>query len=92
MFARGQITLKRRNRSIVIPREAVLDLKEGSGKVFVAVNNVAEERTVKVGLQTVTDAEILSGLQEGDKVITTGQSQIQKGDSIEVASAAGTTG
>ena len=84
MFARGQIVLETHANVVVVPRDAILDLTENSGRVFVANGGVAEERKVKVGLSTVYQAEIASGVSAGDAIVTIGQTQLQDKDKIQL--------
>lgn len=86
MFARGEITLATRPDALVVPREAVLDFNQNSGRVFVAKNGKAEERKITAGLVNFRLIEITDGLKAGDKVITTGQAQLQEGDKVDVVS------
>ena len=53
MFARGQIVLATHRNAVLVPREAVLDYVGSQGRVFLAVNNKAVERKVKLGYQTI---------------------------------------
>jgi len=39
-------------------------------------------RTVTVGLETSTDAEIVSGLEEGDQVIVSDRSGLKAGQAV----------
>ncbi|HLV79339.1 MAG TPA: efflux RND transporter periplasmic adaptor subunit [Chthonomonadaceae bacterium] len=88
MFARGRINLATHNNAIVVPHDAMLDYSGTGGRVFVAVSKpagtVAEERRVRTGFETPRTIEILAGIQPGDRVITSGQAQIQDGDKIQV--------
>ncbi len=69
---------------LLVPIEAVHELSPGSYGVFVLVDGQPQLRVVQVGLESLTSAEITSGLQRGD-VVTTGvvqtQSQTQSGQS-----------
>ena len=56
--------------AVLVPLAALHELDPGEYAVFVVVNGVPTLRPVKVGLQDVTNAEILSGLQAGDVVST----------------------
>jgi multidrug efflux pump subunit AcrA (membrane-fusion protein) len=87
MFARGQVILERR-QGIVIPKDALV-AKNGSSEnyqVFLAANGgkVAKAKEVKVGITTDVTAEILSGVQNGDQVITAGQDSLKDGALIQV--------
>jgi HlyD family secretion protein len=50
----------------------------------VGPGNKAEQRTVTVGIETATEAEITSGLQPGDQLITTGQGLLSAGAPVRV--------
>ena len=59
--------------TIIVPAAALLNSDDGGQKVMVVVNNnVARERTVSVGYRQGDRVQILSGLQEGDQVVTSG--------------------
>jgi HlyD family secretion protein len=83
-FARGRITLAAHPHAIVVPREAVLDVNDSTGRVFVVVHGKAEERKVTLGFSNLHDVEITQGVQAGDLVVTVGQAQLQNGDKIQV--------
>jgi HlyD family secretion protein len=59
------------DNAVLIPVEALHELSAGQYAVFVMENGQPKLRTVEVGLQDLTYAEIKSGLQAGD-VVTTG--------------------
>lgn len=88
MFARGQVVLATHTNAVLIPREALLDLQGTNGRVFVAVGDKAEERKVRLGFLTFREVEILSGVKEGEPVVTIGQAQLQNGDNLQVQTAA----
>lgn len=95
MFARGKIVLATHRNAVVVPRDAVLDYNGSSGRVFVAVRkdhgDVAEERTVNTGFATPRMVEILSGVRAGERVVTSGQAQLQNGDKIQIVPSGGTS-
>jgi len=62
------ILLDRRDGVIVLPRD-VVHLYLGRSYVQVMEDGIKRERTVEVGLQSATEAEIVKGLQVGEKVI-----------------------
>jgi len=72
--------------SVVVPDAAVLKL-QGSGQrtVFVLnADNTVSVRTVETGRHMGTKYEILSGLEEGEQVLTGGHSNLRSGDKVEV--------
>lgn len=87
LFARGQITLATHPAAIVVPRDAVLDARGSTGRVFVVSGSTAEERKVTLGIEQMRDVEITSGLQVGDRLVVTGQASLQNGDKVALANA-----
>jgi len=85
MYARVTVDFGARE-SIVVPDVAVLK-QQGSGQRTVFVlqpDNTAELRLVTVGRHFGTSYEILSGLQEGEQVLTEGHTNLKAGDKVEV--------
>jgi HlyD family secretion protein len=59
--------------ALVIPAAALFKTAEGADYVMVAGSDEkAHQKTVKVGIRNGDDAQIVSGLDAGEKVITTG--------------------
>ncbi len=75
MVAELKIVDYEKPNSLVVPINVIQDL-DGQKVVFIAVKKgndyVAKKAVVVVGKQYGTTAEILSGLNEGDQLITTG--------------------
>ena len=75
MVAELKIVDYEKPNSLVVPINVIQDL-DGQKVVFIAVKKgneyVAKKAVVVVGKQYETTAEILSGLNEGDQLITTG--------------------
>lgn len=75
------------NESIVVPDAAVLK-QQGSGQRTVFVLNPDGEtvsiKMVSVGRHFGSEYEILSGLEEGDQVLTGGHTNLKAGDKVEV--------
>ena len=88
MYARVQITVDHRERALVVPRNAIVDV-EGKRGVFLAADSRAKFRPVETGLHEAELVEIVAGLAEGEKVITTGAAGLKDGDRIVLAGQAG---
>ncbi len=59
--------------TIVIPAAALLNSDDGGQKVMVVTSdNIAHERRVAVGVRQGIRVQIVSGLQEGEQVVTSG--------------------
>jgi RND family efflux transporter MFP subunit len=86
MYARVGITTQSRENALVVPPNAVVDL-DGRRGVFLAKDNAAVFRPVEVGIEDAARVEILSGLTDGERVITTGAAGLRDGDQILLAGA-----
>lgn len=82
MYASAQIPLQRVQQALTVPVQAVQLSADGKGVVLLANNNRIERRNVVLGLQTATQVEVVSGLQENDLVIFGEQGQYQPGEII----------
>ncbi|MFA9193297.1 efflux RND transporter periplasmic adaptor subunit [Flavobacterium sp. FBOR7N2.3] len=67
----------------VVPRNAFVG-SVSSNQVFVVENGIAKLKTVTAGRILGDKVEILNGLSDGETVITTGQINLQNGNSVEV--------
>ena len=85
MFARVTVTFDTRN-SVMVPDIAVLKL-QGSGQrmaYVVTESGIAQLRVLTLGVHVGKEYEVLSGLDEGDKVVVKGQSSLQDGVKVKV--------
>jgi RND family efflux transporter MFP subunit len=79
LYAEATLTLERKNDALVVPLQAVNQAGEAASIFLVDPNNTVQERKITLGLQTATDAEVLSGLNEGDRVVVSDQSSLKAG-------------
>jgi len=86
MYARVGIVIDSHPNAIVVPTNAVVDIN-GTRGVYLAVNNVAQFRPVKTGIENNTRTEILDGVVDGDRVVTTGAPALRNGDPIVLGTA-----
>jgi len=71
--------------AIVVPVSALLASDEGGEKVMVAGSDgLAHERPVKTGVRSGDDVQILSGVNEGEQVITQGGLGLDDKAKIEI--------
>ena len=83
MFAQVTVNTDLREDVISIPGDAVLE-KDGNSIVYVEVEGIAYEKTVETGLDTGHMVEIISGLEDGERIITKGQNYISDGIKVKV--------
>lgn len=83
MYATVQIPLRTVRQVLAAPIQAVQATSEDRGTVLVVnASNRIERREVKLGLQTATEQEIVSGLKEGEFVVFGEQSQRKAGELV----------
>lgn len=69
MFVTVEVSSGSTRAAVVVPTSALQDL-DGQASVFVQEGEIFEPRAVRVGLRTADTAEILDGLQPGERVVT----------------------
>ncbi len=85
-FAKIELPLTKTENAILVPTEAIIPILKGK-KVFICKNGRAEEVFVETGIRTDGQIQIMSGLSEGDSVITTGIMQLKKGAPVKIVKA-----
>lgn len=82
-YANVELPLNIIKDAIVVPSEAIVPIQNGK-KVFVTIGGKAKE--IKVETTTRTDASVLvlSGLNAGDTLITSGVMALKEGDKVKV--------
>ena len=82
LYAEATISLEKKDDAIAVPLQAVdqdnnrttVDVVDSSGKI--------DRRQIVLGIQTPTDAEVLSGLQEGEIVVVSDRSGLKAGQEV----------
>jgi RND family efflux transporter MFP subunit len=83
LYAEATIRLEKKDAAIAVPLQAVdqdnnettVDVADSSGKI--------ERRQIVLGIQTATDAEVLSGLHEGELVVVSDRSGLKAGQTVQ---------
>jgi membrane fusion protein (multidrug efflux system) len=83
LFARVTVQIAARPNAVTVPEEAIVPRGDRL-LVYKVVDGKAVSTTVKVGLREYGRAEIVSGLNPGDMVITAGQQKVQEGSAVSV--------
>ena len=84
MYARVGIVTDSHPDALVVPTNALVDVN-GTRGVYLSVNNLAAFRPVKTGIEGAIRTEILDGVADGDRVVTTGAAGLRNGDPIVLA-------
>jgi RND family efflux transporter MFP subunit len=79
MYAEATLTLERKNAALVLPLQAVTQANGQATILLVDPNNTLQERKIAVGFETPSDIEVVSGLNEGDRVVVSDRSGLKAG-------------
>lgn len=84
LFGRVEIVTDTR-RSIMLPEASIVTTPTGEKAVFRVVDGQAKMSPVTIGTRIPGEVEILSGVEDGDTVIVSGQLKVQNGAPVEIA-------
>lgn len=81
-YAEADLVLEQKEDIPTIPLQAVNH--EGSKTTVLVVNGKGqlEDRPVSLGIQTANDAEIVTGLQEGEMVVVSDRAGLKPGEKV----------
>lgn len=83
MFAELSFVIEEANNTVVLPRNTVIQGDDGY-YVYVAKNDKAVKVPVTVGIDNGEQIEVLTGLKQGDSVVTKGQSYLSSDELIKI--------
>ena len=92
MYARINLTIEDRKGALVVPKNAVIDFENRRGVWAPNAENRATFVPVTLGIEGGETIEILTGLKEGDKFVTTGAAAVRNNDQLLIAGQAGPGG
>jgi len=85
MFAKVTIPIEVHTDAILISRASLIeDANAKTQNVFVIEDGVSQRRVVEIGLLRAGEAEVLSGLTEGEATVIAGQHSLKDGESVRV--------
>jgi RND family efflux transporter MFP subunit len=70
MYAQARIATGERKGALTVPPSAIAKNESGEAAVYVVANGTAQRTVVKTGLETPEAVELLSGVSEGQAVLT----------------------
>lgn len=85
MFARVRIVYDTRDEALLVPKSSVLN-EDGSESVYLVKDNIVYRKSIQTGYINGDNIEILDGLNEGDAIVTIGQSSLTDSALVEVVS------
>ncbi|MFZ5968985.1 MAG: efflux RND transporter periplasmic adaptor subunit [Bacillota bacterium] len=83
MFAKVHLKTDTKENVLAVKSEAVLDT-DNKSYVYVVEGDRAIEKEVKIGLDTGSYVEIVSGLKEGEQVLVKGQHYVENDSKVKV--------
>lgn len=83
LYADATIQLEHKKDALAVPLQAVDHTANGAFVDVVSAANKIEVRKVELGIQTASDAEVLSGLNEGDMVVVSDRSSLKNGQAVQ---------
>ncbi len=82
MYAEVDLELEHKATALTVPVQAVSRNGEESSVMVVGPDNRIEERKVRLGMEGTRRLEIVSGLQEGERVVIGSRSQYRTGERV----------
>jgi len=85
MFASLELTLQVRASAIVIPEPAIMSNGDNFSVFIVDKDGNAQIRPIQVGIRLAGKAEVLKGLNAGDKVVVEGIQKLRPGGAVKLS-------
>ncbi len=82
LYADADVALEHRDDIAAIPLQAVNHEGSKTTVFVVGRNGEIEDRAITLGIQTANDAEVVSGLVEGEQVVVSDRSGLKPGDKV----------
>ena len=83
LYADATLRLEHKENAVSVPLQAVDRNGDRATVDVVDASNKIESRPVSLGIQTATDAEVLSGLTEGETIVVTDRSSLRAGQVVQ---------
>jgi RND family efflux transporter MFP subunit len=82
LYAEAIIKLEQKSKALAVPIQAVNQGDRDTVYVVTPANKI-EIRPVTLGIQTATDSEVISGLQEGEAIVVSDRSGLKAGQDVQ---------
>jgi RND family efflux transporter MFP subunit len=82
LYADAELSLDRKEDVATVPVEGLNHEAEKTTVFVVNQNGEVEDRTVQIGIETASDAEVTSGLNEGEQVVVSDRSGLKPGEKV----------
>jgi RND family efflux transporter MFP subunit len=82
LYAEADVALEHREDTPSVPLQAINHENDKTSVFVVNRDGLVEDRPVILGIHTATDAEVISGLNEGEQVIVGDRSGLKPGEKV----------
>ena len=82
MFARVNIIHDLRTNVILAPKNSIIS-EDRNSKVFVVQDSLALQKFIELGYMNSSHVQVISGLQSGDLVVTTGKASLKDSTRVD---------
>jgi len=82
LYAEADLQFDRRDNIPSVPVQALSHAGDKTSVLVVSADGMVEQRPVQVGIETSSDAEIVSGLSEGEQVVVSDRSGLKPGQKV----------
>ena len=83
MFVKAEIIVASKDSSIVIPKDIML-ARRNRKTVFIVERGFARERTIDEGLSNPDEVEVVSGLNQGERIVVDGFETLRNGSKVKI--------
>jgi RND family efflux transporter MFP subunit len=92
MYAKVDFVVEHKANTLVVPANAIVDLNGKKGVFLPDEGDVAKFKPVTIGMSQPDIVEVVDGLPEGTRVVTTGAAALREGDRIVLLGQGGRSG
>jgi RND family efflux transporter MFP subunit len=85
MFAKVELLLNTNTETLIIPEECIMKDEKGEFVYIAGDDNTAVKKYVLTGLKSGNKTEIVTGISETDKIISTGQELLQENSKVKIS-------
>ncbi len=82
VYAEADLTLEQRDNVLTVPLQAINHEGDRTSVMVVNRQDQLEDRPVTLGLQTANDAEVVSGLSDGERIVVSDRSGLKPGEKV----------
>ncbi len=83
MFVRADMVVNSSENTLVIPKDIVVNFNRQQ-LVYVVDKGVAKARFITTGLESATDIEVLTGLEEGESIVNKGFETLRDNTKVKI--------